>query len=96
MNLKAIRTASGLSQSQLAKASGVNIRIIQAIEQGWRDINKADAITVYKLSQALNCNMEDLLSLPDAEEEPEEHEFSTEFEARLTAALKKLKEQEKA
>lgn len=80
MTLKDYRTASGLSQSQLAKASGVNIRIIQAIEQGWRDINKADAITVYKLSQALNCNMEDLLSLSDDEEEPEEHEFSQEFE----------------
>ena len=96
MTLKDYRIAAGFSQSQLAAASGISLRAIQSIEQGWRDINKAEAFTIYKLSQALNCNMEDLISLPDDEEEPEEHEFSPEFEARLATALKKLKEQEKA
>lgn len=90
MNLKAIRTASGLSQRQLAEASGVNLRMIQHYEQGTKDINKAEALTVYKLSQALNCQMEELLSLPDAEEEPEEHEFSPEFEERLKKAIQSI------
>ena len=67
MTLKDHRTSAGLSQSQLAKASGVNIRIIQSVEQGWRDVNKAEAITVYKLSRALNCCMEELLDLPEEE-----------------------------
>ena len=61
MTLKEYRAAVGLSQSQLAKVSGVNLRMIQYYEQGAHDINKAEALTVYKLSKALNCTMEDLI-----------------------------------
>lgn len=60
-NLKRIREVIGLSQSKLAKESGVNIRMIQHYEQGVKDLNKAQAITVYRLAQALNCTVEDLL-----------------------------------
>ena len=60
-NLKRIRNESGLTQSQLAEASGVNVRMIQHYEQGVKDINTAGALTVYKLAQALNCTVEDLL-----------------------------------
>lgn len=60
-NLKRIRTESGLTQNQLARESGVSIRMIQHYEQGIKDINVAGALTVYKLSQALNCKVEDLL-----------------------------------
>lgn len=60
-NLKKIRIATGLSQFQLAEKSGVSIRMIQHYEQGQKDINKAQAITIYKLSFVLNCQMEDLL-----------------------------------
>lgn len=63
MKLQEIRKASGMSQSQLAKAADVNVRIIQDYEQGRRGINKAEAFTVYKLSIALNCTMEDLLEI---------------------------------
>lgn len=59
--LKKRREAIGLSQSQLAEKSGVNVRMIQNYEQGFKDINKAAAITVYQLAEALNCNMEDLI-----------------------------------
>ena len=62
-NLKRIRESAGFSQSQLAKASDVNVRIIQDYEQGRRDINKAESFTVYKLSKALNCTMENLLEI---------------------------------
>lgn len=61
MKLQEIRKASGLSQSQLAEASGVNVRLIQDYEQGHKHINNAKAITLYKLSKALNCTMEDLI-----------------------------------
>lgn len=60
-NLKKLRTGSELTQSKLAEVSGVNFRMIQHYEQGVKDINKAEAITVYRLAQALNCYMEDLL-----------------------------------
>ena len=60
-NLKKIREAVGFSQSKLAEASGVNIRMIQYYEQGVKDINAAAALTVYRLAQALDCTVEDLL-----------------------------------
>lgn len=60
-NLKKFRTGFGISQSKLSEISGVNLRMIQHYEQGAKDINKAEAITVYHLAQALNCYMEDLL-----------------------------------
>ena len=60
-NLKQKRESAGLSQSQLAKASDVNVRLIQDYEQGHKNINAAKAITLYKLSKALNCEMGDLI-----------------------------------
>lgn len=62
-NLKEMRTRRGMSQSELAKASGVNVRMIQQYEQGKNDINKAAAVTVYQIARALTCGVEDLLEL---------------------------------
>lgn len=62
-NLKQLRIDAGMSQSELAKKSEINVRIIQHYEQGFRDINKTQAITLYKLAQALNTQMEKLLQL---------------------------------
>lgn len=59
--LKDHRIKRGLSQSQLASASGVSVRMIQYYEQGVKDINKASGETLYKLSKALDCKMEDLI-----------------------------------
>lgn len=58
------RSNCGLSQSELAADAEVPLRQIQLFEQGQRDINKTSAITLYKLSKALHCKMEDLLE-PD-------------------------------
>lgn len=63
MGLKDIRTEKGLSQSELAKASGVNLSMIQFYEQGRRDINKAQAIVVVKLADALGCDVKKILNL---------------------------------
>lgn len=60
-NLKNIRSRRGISQGKLAELSGVSVRMIQYYEQGVNDINLAQAITVHKLAQALECNMEELL-----------------------------------
>lgn len=60
-NLKRIRTAYGCSQAELAKKSGVGLRSIQLYEQRQKDINKASAESLYKISRVLGCAMEDLL-----------------------------------
>ena len=59
--LKVRRTNSGMSQSELASASGVAIRQIQLFEQRQRDINNSAAITLLQLSKALHCQIEDLI-----------------------------------
>lgn len=55
------RKDKGMSQSQLAKASGVNVRMIQYYEQGAKDIRKAQVDTVLKLANALGCLIEDII-----------------------------------
>ena len=64
-NLKRIREAAGISQSKLAEASGVSVRMIQHYEQGFKDLNRAQAITVHRLAQALDCKVEDLVETVD-------------------------------
>lgn len=61
--LKQIRLAAGMSQSELANKAEINVRTIQHYEQGFRDINKTSALTLYKLARALGTKMENLLQL---------------------------------
>ena len=61
--LKKIRVQQGLSQSLLSKKANVSLRTLQAYEQDDRDLNKAQAETVYKLAKALNCKMEELIDI---------------------------------
>ena len=62
-NLKRLRTDKGFSQAELSEHSGVNVRLIQDYEQNHKPINNAKAISVYRLAQVLNCNVENLLEL---------------------------------
>ena len=61
--LKQARENLGLSQSQLSAASGVSVRMIQHYEQGVRDINKAQAINVVRLADALGVDVKDILEI---------------------------------
>ncbi|MBQ8821274.1 MAG: helix-turn-helix transcriptional regulator [Lachnospiraceae bacterium] len=63
--LKKIRENRGISQSELARLSGVNLRSIQMYEQKVNDIDKAQVGTVYKFSRVLGCTVEDLLENPE-------------------------------
>lgn len=63
--LKMIRENREISQTELARLSGVSIRSIQMYEQKVNDIDKAQAGTVYKLSRVLGCTIEDLLENPE-------------------------------
>lgn len=61
--LKELRIKNNLSQSQLANQAGISVRTLQDYEQERKNINCAKAITVYKLSKILNCNIEDILKI---------------------------------
>lgn len=65
IHLKTIRENCGISQTELAKLSGVKLRSIQMYEQKVNDIDKAQAGMIYKLSRVLGCTIEDLLEKPE-------------------------------
>ncbi|MCD8330787.1 MAG: helix-turn-helix domain-containing protein [Lachnospiraceae bacterium] len=60
-NLKSLRRRVGLSQRELAALSGVPVRTIQQYEQRQKNINKAQAEYLVRLSRALCCSVEDLM-----------------------------------
>ena len=55
------RKMKGLSQSQLAKASGVSVRSIQLFEQRKSNINNAQYNHLSAIAKVLGCGIEDLL-----------------------------------
>ena len=62
-NLKLLRSQLGMSQRELAELSGVPLRTIQQYEQRQKNINKAQADTLYALSKVLCCEMEELFEI---------------------------------
>lgn len=62
--LQAARLAAGMSQSQLAAAAGISVRILQDYERGARDINGAKLATLLKICNALECSLRDILTDP--------------------------------
>ena len=59
--LAEMRIKNGLSQSQLAKASGIPLRTIQQYEQRQKDLSKARAESLLALARALHCDPSALL-----------------------------------
>lgn len=59
--LRRLRSYAKLSQRQLAEKADVPVRQIQLFEQGERDINKTQGMTLVKLSRVLKCQPEKLL-----------------------------------
>ena len=59
--LQKLRTDLNMTQKELAARSGVSLRMIQAYEQNYQDISKAEAGTLLKLARTLSCSVEDLL-----------------------------------
>lgn len=60
-NLKLYRKKAGLTQKELAEASGVPLRTIQQYEQRQKNINKAQAEYLVMLARVLCCDVEALL-----------------------------------
>ncbi len=59
--LKTYRKKMNLSQLELSNLSNVPLRTIRSYEQETTDIAKAEAETLYLLSQVLKCSIEDLI-----------------------------------
>ena len=59
-NLAYYRKMKGLSQAQLAKASGVSVRSIQLFEQRKSNINNAQYNHLSSIAKVLGCEIEDL------------------------------------
>ena len=55
--LKYNREDKKMTQKELADRSGVSMRLIQAYEQGYKDINKAQVVTVLNLAEALDVDV---------------------------------------
>ena len=68
MALQQARLRAGLSQSGLAKASGINLRTLQQYEQGSRSIDGASLETLCKLAAALGCTIFDILESEELKE----------------------------
>ena len=60
--LKYQRELKGMSQSELSKASGIPLRNIQAYEQGYKDINKAQVVTVLQLAETIGCDVYEIIN----------------------------------
>ena len=64
--LKAMREQKGLSQSQLAEATGINYRTLQYYEQGVLNFNHCKIDKIFKTATVLDCDVEDILDDQDA------------------------------
>ena len=60
-SLKFMREDKGMTQAELSKKSGVNLRTIQNYEQGFKDIHKGNVVTVLRLAEALDCDVYEIL-----------------------------------
>ena len=59
--LKEIRESRGMSQQDLAAKSGINKRMIQAYEQGYRNINGAKLSTLVTFCIVLECHLSEIV-----------------------------------
>ena len=60
-NLQYYRNLKRLTQTELAKRTGVNLRTLQDYEQGKRKINNAKITTVSRLAEALGVTIAEIL-----------------------------------
>ena len=63
--IKAMRQGSGMSQSKFAAAVGINVRTLQAYEQGYRSFDSAPLKILLKTAIALGCGIEDIIEDPE-------------------------------
>ena len=59
--LKKMRLASGLKQKEVSQLTGINVKTICQYEQDPAKINKASIETIAKISDAIGCDMMDII-----------------------------------
>lgn len=62
MDLKFLREKSGLTRKELAERSGISLRSLQDYEQGHKNAASMKGESLLKLSVALGCTVEEILS----------------------------------
>lgn len=65
MGLRELRIQSGMTQSQLAEYSGINLRSLQDYEQGHKSLASAKGETLYRLSNVLGYSINAILEEED-------------------------------
>ena len=63
--LKEKRIETGMSQSQLAKKAGINVRILQYYEQRTKNFDHARIDRILKICLALNCRIDEVVENTD-------------------------------
>ena len=63
--IKNARLKMGLTQAGLEKKSGISGSVIKALEQGARDVDKAQIKTLIALCAALDCKVSSVLNDPE-------------------------------
>ena len=66
LNVKRLRTATEMTQQQLAVAAGLSVSIVSQIEQGTNADPRGS--TLRALARALKTTVDELLREPDAED----------------------------
>ena len=61
--LMEIRKSHNMSRAALADATGIGIRILEAYEQGRRELSKASVETVQKIASVLGVSIEELTGI---------------------------------
>lgn len=61
-NLKTVRRHCGLTQEELAEASGISLNTIRAYERKSKNLNKARLNTVMRLAKTLKCGITELIN----------------------------------
>lgn len=58
-----LRMERGMTRTFVAGQTGLSYRSIEKLERGLSDINRAEALTVYKLAQLYHVEMANILAL---------------------------------
>lgn len=59
--LKTKRLEAGITQSQLAEQTGINMRVLQHYEQGTKKFDHARIDKILSVCIALNCKLQDII-----------------------------------
>lgn len=63
--IKAARLNAGLSQNELALKADLNLRTLQAYEQGYKSFDNARLDVIFKVALLCECRLENLIESPD-------------------------------